>query len=215
MLLYVCFPYRDSVASRGRAQSQVVTEYLGNRPAMKNQSLIGSVTATSRFENTRKTLGNLMSEAVQSTLEGTHNDTKEQYRLFLSLRQLAMASAVMHTGWIGTGAVSIAELLDPMIGLAMTSGLFLGGNAFYFVGTSRLSKTYRGQWTNRAQLLSAALDAIYSKELDKVNRRIFDGVAPYTRFVESEQGRIDQLRDDCEGVATAARSLRNKIGKLS
>lgn len=184
---------------------------------MKNQSLIGSVTSTSRFENTRQTLGKLMSQAVQTTLEGkTNNGAAERDGMFQSLRQLAVLSAAMNTAAIGTGAISIsALLLDPLIGLSLASSLLLSGNAIYFVGTSRLSKTYRSQWSNRAEQLSVALDVIYSKELDKVDRRIFDGVAPYTRFVESEQGRIDNLRDECEGVATAARSLRNKIGKLS
>eukprot|EP00980_Cylindrotheca_fusiformis_P012300 scaffold3014_cov116-Cylindrotheca_fusiformis.AAC.2 len=206
----------DSVASRGRAQGQVVTEYLGNRPAMKNQSLIGSVTSTSRFEDTRQNLGKQMSEAVQTTLEGTKDDVKDRDGIFQTLRQLAMASAGMNIAAAGSAAVSLLgmPLVDPLTGMVVASGLLVGGNAILFVGSSKLSKTYKSQWSRRAHDLGSALDVIYSKELDKVSRRIFDGVAPYTRFVESEQVRIDKLQDECEGVATAARSLRNKIGKL-
>ncbi|CAJ1935904.1 unnamed protein product [Cylindrotheca closterium] len=225
-LLEQVYETADSVASRGRAQGQVVVEYLGNRPTMKNQSLIGSVTATSRFEDTRKHLGKLMAEAVQSTLQGRHaagggrldknkNANEERDSLYASIQQLAMASAALQTGGVMTGLVTLGEFLDPFTGIALSSSLVLGGSACYVVGTSRLAKGYQEDWDNRAQRLGNSLDGIFTKELDKVNRRIMDGVAPYTRFVESEQERIDKLRDECDGLATAARSLRNRVFKLS
>ncbi|KAL3939469.1 MAG: hypothetical protein SGBAC_005817 [Bacillariaceae sp.] len=221
-LLEQVYEAADSVASRGRAQSQVVVEYLGNRPTMKNQSLIGSVTATSRFEDTRKHLGKLMAEAVRSTLQqqrryGDRNKDSNEERdsLFASMQQLAMASAALQAGGVITGLASFGEFVDPLTGMALSSSLVLGGCACYYVGPSRLAKGYQDDWDNRAQRLGNSLDAIFVKEIDKVNRRILDGVAPYTRFVESEQERIDKLRDECDGLATAARSLRNRVFKLS
>lgn len=189
---------------------------------MKNQSLIGSVTATSRFEDTRKHLGKLMAEAVRSTLQqqrryGDRNKDSNEERdsLFASMQQLAMASAALQAGGVITGLASFGEFVDPLTGMALSSSLVLGGCACYYVGPSRLAKGYQDDWDNRAQRLGNSLDAIFVKEIDKVNRRILDGVAPYTRFVESEQERIDKLRDECDGLATAARSLRNRVFKLS
>ena len=40
-------------------------EFLGKRPAVKNQSLVGSVSAASRFEDTRKVLQDQLSGAVK------------------------------------------------------------------------------------------------------------------------------------------------------
>eukprot|EP00978_Attheya_sp_CCMP212_P020136 scaffold57250_cov32-Attheya_sp.AAC.1 len=42
---------RNDVATLAWAQGQAVIEYLGRRPAIKSQSLVGNVTATSRFED--------------------------------------------------------------------------------------------------------------------------------------------------------------------
>jgi hypothetical protein len=204
---------RDSVATRGRAQGQAVIEYLGKRPAMKNQSLVGSVTAASRFEDTRKSLEDRLSRAVRDTLQ-SNDETVEKERLFRSLRTTAMISASLQTSALGSAMAVATQMLEPMPGLMAASSLVLGGGAWYLAGTSRIGKKYQNKWSDRAESLDNALEAISTRELDRVNRRILDGVAPYTRFVESEEERIDQLQEQCEGVCLAARNLRNRIGKL-
>jgi hypothetical protein len=180
---------------------------------MKNQSLVGSVTAASRFEDTRKVLGERLSTVVHNTVHAD-DETVEKERLFTSLRQSAMISASLQTGALGSAMAVATQLLEPMPGCMALSSLVLGGGACYMVGTARIGKNYQEQWSNRAQQLDDALDAICTKELHRVNRRILDGVSPYIRFVESEQERIDQLREHCEGVSSAARNLRNRISKL-
>jgi hypothetical protein len=213
LYLYIC---SDSVATRGRAQGQAVIEYLGKRPAMKNQSLVGSVTAASRFEDTRKLLGDRLSTAVRDILQSNdeQHERLEKERLFRSLRQTALLSASLQTGALGSAMAVATQVLEPLPGLALISSLVLGGGACYTVGTSRIGTHYQQQWSHRADRLDNALDAICTKELERVNRRILDGVAPYTRFVESEQERIDRLREQCDGVFSAARNLRNRISKL-
>ena len=74
--------YSDSVATRGRAQGQAVIEYLGNRPAMKNKSLVGSVTAASRFEDTRKALRERLSSVVLDALQKGSDESIEKEKLF-------------------------------------------------------------------------------------------------------------------------------------
>jgi hypothetical protein len=157
-----------------------------------------------------------MSNTVKNILEGRNNNNREKEYLFISLNQLATASCVFQMAAVGTGIVSTAtSVIDPIMGLVTSSSLFMGGIAFYWLGLSRLANNYQKQWTEKAKQLEYALNIISSKELEKVNKRIMDGVGPYKRFVENEQGRIDQLRDECEGLAAAARSLRTNIGNLS
>jgi hypothetical protein len=67
----------DSIATRGRAQGQAVIEFLGKRPASRNQSLVGSVTAASRFEETRQNLLDGMTQAL-SKHELDVNKSEEQ-----------------------------------------------------------------------------------------------------------------------------------------
>jgi hypothetical protein len=179
---------------------------------MKNQSLVGSVTAASRFEDTRQVLFERLSEAVKTSLDG--DEMIERQRLLDSLRQTALISATLQTGALGLALATAAQLVDPLTGLSVASALAMGGGAWFVSGTSRIRTIYEKDWNTRAKKLDAALEAICQKELDRVNRRILDGVAPYTRFVETEKDRIGQLGERCEGVTSAARNLRNRIGKL-
>lgn len=203
----------DSVATRGRAQGQAVIEYLGKRPAMKNRSLVGSVTAASRFEDTRKNLAERLSTVVESVLKADH-DHIDKDRLFHSLRQTALLSSSLQVGALCSGLSIYFQMLDPLTGWIALSVLAGGGGAAYLMGTKRVAQQYQQQWQQRAGRLEYALAAISDKELDRVNRRILDGVAPYTRYVESEQQRIDYLQEQCERIGSAARTLRNRISKL-
>lgn len=201
------------MATRGRAQGQAVIEYLGKRPAMKNQSLVGSVMTASKFEDTRRILAEKLTQAVQASLPSTEDGAQRQ-QLLDSLRQTALLSATLHTGALSSAVAVAAQLVDPIAGVVVASSLTMGGALWLTAGTSRIRNRYQNEWTNRAKKLDASLETICVKELDRVNRRILDGVAPYTRFVESEQDRMDQLREQCEGVTSAARNLRNRISKL-
>ncbi|CAB9523744.1 Dynamin family [Seminavis robusta] len=205
----------ESIATRGRAQGQAVIEYLGKRPAMKNQSLVGSVSAASRFEDTRKILSDKLSDAVITHVASSQDD--EAYvekRLFRSLQQTAMVSAGLEVGALMSGLATAAELVDIMAGMGSCSLLAIGGGIVYGQGRRRIQNEYRGSWKEKEELLDEALEVICAKELSRVERRILDGVAPYTRFVETEQERLEKLSEHGENILVQAHSLRNRISKL-
>jgi hypothetical protein len=207
--------HRDTVATRGRAQGQAAIEYLGKRPAMKNQSLIGSVTAASRFEDTRRALVERLSSVVDMTIPNDVEQASEKNRLFLSFKQTASVSAALQMGGLGSTLMMALDLLDPVTGGIGFTLLIAGGAGSFTIGTARIAHQFQQEWSHRADTMDKALEAISSKEMDRVNRRIVDGVAPYTRFVENEQGRLNDLQMQCEGIQSAARSLRNRINKMT
>jgi hypothetical protein len=180
----------DSVATRGRAQGQAVIEYLGKRPAMKNKSLVGSVTAASRFEDTRKHLVDRLSTVVESILK-SDQDELDKKRLVGELKQIVLLSSTLHVMALCSGlSIYFLHLVDAMVGWMVVSLLLGGGGATYMFGTVSIAQTYQQQCQQRADRLEHAWAYISDKELDRVNRRIMEGVAPYTRYVESEQQRI-------------------------
>mmetsp|Transcript_27004 Transcript_27004/g.59376 ORF Transcript_27004/g.59376 Transcript_27004/m.59376 type:complete len:724 (+) Transcript_27004:188-2359(+) len=204
----------DSVATRGRAQGQAVIEYLGKRPAIKNnQSLVGSVTTVSRFEDTRKNLVEKLSNAVDEILKGGGEDI-DKIRLFASFRHIAFLSSSLQAGALASCVLLTLEAIDPVTGWIAVSSLSVGGGAAYAIGKANIRQRYNEQWFRRAQHLNKALDAITTKEVDRINQKILDGVAPYTRFVETERERIDDLQERCERLTSASRNLRNRIQKL-
>ena len=213
----------DSVASHGRDQAKAVIEYLGKRPSVKDHqsSLVGTVTAVSGFDETRKNLVQRLSGAVDEVLaipgSGAGAQRREELdkeRLFASLRQTAIVSSSMQAGAAGTGLLLALNAIDPSAGWAGVSVLCLGGLASSALGRARAKRTYSEQWSRKAGHLRRAFAAISKGETETVHKRILDGVAPYTRFVETERDRIGDLRERCEAVSAASRNLRNRIQKL-
>lgn len=180
---------------------------------MKNQSLVGYVTAASRFEDTRKKLSERLSTAVNNTFR-PNEEAKEKEEVLQSLRISATISTVFQTGALGTTLGVLIEMIDPIPGIMVASSLVLSGGACYVLGTSRVAQSYDAKWLDRSKKLEEAIGSICEAEVERVSRHILDGVGPYTRFVESEQERIASLQEKSEGLGSAARNLRNRISTL-
>ena len=188
-------------------------EYLGKRPAVKNQSLVGSVSAASRFEDTRKILAEKLSDAVKTHIT-TADEAAEKRKLIRSLQQTALVSAGFQMGALASGLGTAAQLVDMMLGMGAGSILAISGGMVFSQGRHNTQRRHRAAWEEREARLDKALQAICSKELSRVERRILDGVAPYTRFVETEKERLDGLLETSEDILAQAHALRNRINKL-
>jgi hypothetical protein len=181
---------------------------------MNNRSLVGSVTAASRFEDTRRNLADKLSAAVEKILQHDDNEQRDKARLFQSLQQTGILFSTLQVGALCSVLCVFFQMLDPVTGWIGASVLTGGGAATYIAGTSKAARQYRQSWLQRAERLESALGSISEKELDRVNRRILDGVAPYTRYVESEQHRINYLQEHCERMGSAGRVLQNRIQRM-
>jgi hypothetical protein len=202
----------DSIAVKGRAQGQAVIEFLGKRPAVHNQSLVGSVTNASRFEDTRNSLTEHMSEAVRRNIDVELE--VEEASVLNGLRQSVWLSMGLNLGVLGSALAMGVQLLDPVTGVVACSAFAASSSLVLSRGPPQIAKQHRDLWKSRSRNLDEALENISVKELDRVDRRIRDGVAPYTRFVEAEQKRIDGLTRDCEALLSESQRLRKRISKL-
>ena len=202
------------MATNARAQGQAVIEYLGKRPAVKSQSLVGSVTAASKFEDTRNALLEKMSDAVRSILSD-YDEAAEEADLVQSFRWAAFLSGVLQLGAVGTAAATATSALSVISGMAGATAFAASSVIVMSQRTKRLSYHYQEMWHDRQSQLDEILEVVCSKELEKgVRQKILAGVVPYTRYVEAEQERISRMTEECEAVQASAQALRNRINKL-
>jgi small GTP-binding protein len=201
----------ESIATIGRAQGQAVVEFLGQRPSSKNQSLVGTVTAASRFEETRYSLLNHISRAIQTHVENDTAVGHEQEAMLTNLRRTAVVSAGLILVVLGSTVVTALDLTNAVSGALSGSMALASGAAVVAIGRVHIAQAYATKWDARARDLDGDLDSIFAKELDRVDRRVREGVSPYTRFIEAEQERVDGLTEAArEAVATVQR-LRYRI----
>lgn len=179
---------------------------------MKNQSLVGSVSAASRFEDTRRILVENLSAAVKTHI--ATDDASERSRVLRSLRQTAFVSAGLDVAALASGLATAAQVVDIVIGMGACSFLALSGGVVFSQGRRSCRQGHQSTWKEREDRLDEALEAICAKELSRVERRIVDGVAPYTRFVETEKERLETLEEASEDILAQAYALRNRINKL-
>jgi small GTP-binding protein len=204
----------ESLAESATAQGQAVIEYLGKRPAVKNQSFVGTVTAASKFDESKDRLLHNMSDSIRGVLS-EYNAETEKDNLIRSLKQPVVLSSVFQLGAIGAALATATSAVSIGPGIAATVALATSGVAVMSQGTKSVSRQYQEMWKERESELDEILKQVCSKELERgVSSRILAGVQPYTRYVETEAERIAHSTEECESVRVSAQALRNRISKL-
>jgi hypothetical protein len=204
----------DSAVTRARAQDQAIIEYLGKRPAVKRESLVGTVTASAEFEAMRKLLLEKLSSSVRNVLNDC-NETVEGHDVIQAFRRTAAMSGALQLGAIGMIIVAATRVIDVAVGMTGTAAFAACGFFVMLRGSKRVSTRHRDLWQEREGQLDEILQSVCSKELEKgVRRKILAGVLPYTRYVEAEEERIHKMTEECEAVQATAQNLKNRIGKL-
>jgi len=219
------------VASRATSQSEATLQYLGKRPSIINQNLIGSIhTGNMSYheirENvltkTQKSVLNIemkppSSSSSPSTPTNTlihFNPNKQALELFKSIQFTSTICGLIVSGSITTGALSYMEYFDLYLG-GTSSFLVLVGSIFAFPTQIKNTKAGFKIKTDKAnQYIQAALKDTISGEINKVHKQMVEGLDPYRRYVESEQIRVNKLLNECEDIMADSFRLKNKIQKM-
>ena len=203
----------DAIATSARAQGQAVIEYLGKRPAVVGQNLIGSVTAASRFEETRKDLYNKMIHAVNSVLSN-YDAEQEKGDVFQSLKNTVYMASALNMLSLASGvgvALDVVNILPGCTGVISFAGLGVGIELYR---TRQTKRKFEAQWEHRIEKLNTAFDTLCSKEVSRIHKKILDGVAPYSRYVTTEREDVDRYAMEIQNLLASSQSLRNRIVKL-
>jgi GTPase Era involved in 16S rRNA processing len=211
-LLSMTKDFCDDIATSSRAQGQAVIEYLGKRPAVVGQNLIGSVTAASRFDDTRKDLLEKMSHALKSVY-ASYDANAEKTSLFQSVKNATYLSCALHVLAASSGVVTAIQMVDAVPGTMATVGLAMSGAGVLSYSNQHLVRDYESKWKQREEKLNFALSRLCSKEIERIHKRILDGVSPYTRYVETEEEVLKTLNAQCEALSSSTQILRNRILK--
>jgi tRNA U34 5-carboxymethylaminomethyl modifying GTPase MnmE/TrmE len=204
----------NSVALISRAQGQAMIEYLGKRPAMKNQTLLGNVTTASQYEDTRRNLHQNFMTTINKTVD--MNEMELQMVLLKRLQHVVWLSTVANVASVCVAVTaSFTPLLDLFTGWTCCTMLTVGSVVAWQLGNRNVIDQYATRWTKCGQQLDDDIQVICTRETERVCRRILDGITPYTLFIEAEQDRIQQLVNQCEGLNAKARQLRNRISDIS
>ena len=192
---------------------QDVTEYVDRQRLRKYEDeLIGEVSGQFRYD--RRALLEAVASRAREEVDRYDVD-READELALSVRNAVATTAVAEAGAVGLGAVVVAiasTVAFDVTGIAAAS--VIAGLGLFILPRRRKSarNEFRVKATQLEERLVEAMNDQFEVELARSVQRIRDAIAPYTRFVRTEQERLQDLNDGLVGLRNDLRNLRFRVG---
>jgi small GTP-binding protein len=192
---------------------QAVNEYIDRRRLSKYEAdLIGEVGGQFRYD--RKALLDSVSKRAQEEVD-RYDVEKEAHELSLSVRNAVAQVAVAEAGAVGLGALVVAAASTAAVDITgiLAASVVAGLGLFILPRKRRQS---RNEFRRRAEELETRLIEVmsdqFNHELARSVTRINDAIAPYTRFVRTEQDKLTRLDGELGDIRNDLRALRHRIG---
>jgi small GTP-binding protein len=132
----------------------------------------------------------------------------------------AMREAVAHTALAEVSALGLGTLVTVLIGTAaadvsgILAGTLIAGLGLYIIPArkQRVQKQFRQRTDELRLTLRDALAKQLKVELDSSLERTETAIAPYLRFVRSEQGKLSAFHDTLGKLGDDIGALRRQVG---
>jgi small GTP-binding protein len=203
----------DWMVERNYRQWQATTSYLNRRAEEHGDRIVGQVGG--EFDLNRQRLLTSVSRAARDALS-SYDKSAEARKLTQSVQTSLAAMGMVQVGALGLGAILVhifTRALDPL-GVIAAGGVAIAG---LFILPARRRAAKRDLETKIEEMradLHEALNKQFEEELARSVQEIREAIAPYTRFVRTEQTKLLGVQEELAGVETGVVQLRDAIGRL-
>jgi hypothetical protein len=197
----------DWLVNSDLRQWQAVMDYLEQRKQEYEDRLIGDVGGSFRYD--RDHLIDSVGKSAQRVVD-TYDVSMEARKIGASAQMAVAETAAAEIGAIGLGAIitmlatTAAADVTGILAASVVAALGL------FVIPARRQSAKKEMVERVAALriqLTSAITTQFDKELNQSLQRINEAVAPYTRFVRAEQGKLEQRQAEL----TAAQQMQGRL----
>jgi ABC-type transport system involved in cytochrome bd biosynthesis fused ATPase/permease subunit len=198
----------DWLVQKDLHEWQQVMSYLQRRRTQNLDHMVGESAAPR--ETRRRELLETVGQTVQSIVE-SYDRNKEAHELGASVEAAVAQTALLEVGAVGLGALVAAAVLGSTLditGILAASTLAILG--FFVIPYKRkqAKDKFKEKMVSLRTRLLDALTAQFNGESEIVIARLKDGVAPYTRYINSERERIDKAGNTLSGLRQTISELR-------
>jgi hypothetical protein len=205
----------DWLVEANLRQWQAVMEHVADRRRQHEERIIGDAAGGS-FHYDREHLIEGVGREAQRVVE--KYDRKEEARLMAEGAQTAVAAlAATEVGAISLGAL-IAVLATTAA--ADATGILLAGvvavlGLFIIPAKKRQAKNeLRGKIAAMRDQLTHSLRVQFEQEMERGIQDIKEAIAPYSRFVRSEQSKLEEVKSKLEETKTSLESLKIQVEEV-
>lgn len=196
---------------------QDVMEYLDRRRQVsirRDDEMIGSVSR--QFDYNRRTLLQSVAREAASVVQ-TYDQQAEAIELSQDMRSAVAQAAIAGAGGIGLGAAIVAFVGTAAADVTgILAGVVLLGLGLYIIPArrKRAKETFNAKMQELRTRLHTAMQEQFKKELNNALARVQDSIAPYTRFVRSEQKKTESMQEQVSQLDNALIALRSEIDQV-
>ncbi len=195
-------------------QWQAVIDHIGERRHQQADHIVGAIGGNFHLDRTRllESVGREAQRSVES-----YDARAEAERMADSVKQAVAGTALVEVGALGLGAALVhvaATAAADFTGIVAAGTIAALG---LFILPSRREKAkreLRAKIQALRERLMAALTAQFDREIERSIHKIEEGIAPYTRFVRSERGHLDQSRAALATLDDAFQRLQADVDRL-
>jgi len=200
------------IAQRAKTQSRSVLEYVATRPRLYSEAMIGAVTPTSEneFDTVRLQLIERLTRDTNEVLV-LHDQkkivTKISNKMKTAMYEMGTIQAVSA---LSLGGLLAANMFDLSGMVALSSAALLSLLVVPW-RKSEVRKAYEKQLMQLEEQLDTTISNIIEKELNIVRERILNTISPYSRFIISEDKKINELKKEFSTIKESVRNLQAKV----
>jgi ribosomal protein L17 len=204
----------DWLVDKDLREWQQVMMTLQKRQALNQDRIISGGISPQQIR--RKELIEKVSEKV-SSIVGSYDRVKEASHLAADVESAVAQTALFEAGAIGLGALVSTALLSSALditGIIAASTLAIVGLFVIPFKRSRAKENFRKKVSDLRSRLNELLSGVFRNESENALSRMRENIAPYTRFVHSEQERIQRTKEILAEMQEKSKILHGRIEQV-
>ena len=202
----------DWMVERNLKVWQDVSQFVDRRRLAEHESrMVGSVPAT--FSYNRQALLDSVGRVSRDVVGGYDRDAEAQ-TIANEVQGVFATAALAEAGAVGLGtlvATVITGAAADVTGLLLAAALAVGG---FWVVPRKRRQAQRDFQRRVAEIRSRLRDGLTRQvhlEIGQSTDRVNEAIAPYRRFVQSQQGRLHEARGELVATEDALLRLKGEI----
>jgi small GTP-binding protein len=195
-------------------QWKAVNDHLAERKRVHAERIVGGADASFTYERSR--LIEAVGREAQRVVE-TYDRVGEAQAIAENAQAAVAASAAIEVGAVGLGAI-IAILATTVA--ADVTGILLASlvavvGLFVIPARRKMAKNeLRQKVAALRQQLQQTLSGQFQEELKRSLQRINEAIAPYTRFVRAERGRLAEAQAKFEEIKNHLNRIKVEVEEM-
>ena len=196
-------------------QWQSVNQHLLDRRRSYQDRIVGDM-GLGTFKYDRERIMEAVGREAQHVLD-QYDKAEESRKIAESAQDAVAASAVLGVGAVGLGTlVSIlaTTVAADVTGILMATFIAALGLVIIPARRKAAKKDIREKIFQLKTQLVDLLGNHFNQEIERSNQHLQEAIAPYTRFVRAEQGKLSEMKTSLEKYNIEMTLLKGRIEEL-